>query len=112
MKPPVKNHFHPPIYGIMLERIAGKRRVLLFSLMDCTGYFQIPLTLVIKKRTTLLVPTERLPTVACLSAYAMHQARSKGVCAIFHDMVEKKWKCFMDGLLVFGNHWKIASDPS
>ncbi|GJV85963.1 hypothetical protein Tco_1525861 [Tanacetum coccineum] len=36
--------------------------------------FKFPLTLVIKKRPHLLVPTERLPTVACLSAYAIARA--------------------------------------
>ncbi|GJW55439.1 hypothetical protein Tco_0099524 [Tanacetum coccineum] len=39
--------------------------------------FKFPSTLMIKKRKHSRVLTERSPTVACLLAYAMHQARSK-----------------------------------
>ncbi|GKC41801.1 hypothetical protein Tco_1059523 [Tanacetum coccineum] len=41
--------------------------------------FKFPSTLKIKKRPHSCVLMERSPTVACLSAYAMHRARSKGV---------------------------------
>ncbi|GJZ91228.1 hypothetical protein Tco_0663155 [Tanacetum coccineum] len=41
--------------------------------------FKFPSTLMIKKRQHSRVLTERSPTVACLLAYAMHRARSKGV---------------------------------
>ncbi|GJZ92552.1 hypothetical protein Tco_0664617 [Tanacetum coccineum] len=41
--------------------------------------FKFPSTLKIKKRPHLRVLMERSPTVACLSAYAMHRARSKGM---------------------------------
>ncbi|GJW65175.1 reverse transcriptase domain-containing protein [Tanacetum coccineum] len=40
--------------------------------------FKFPSTLMIKKRQHSRVLTERSPTVACLLAYAMHRARSKG----------------------------------
>ncbi|GJR61479.1 hypothetical protein Tco_1503641 [Tanacetum coccineum] len=46
---------------------------------------------------------EHLPTVACLSAYAMHRARSMCMMAIFHDMIEKTMEVFMDDFSVFGN---------
>ncbi|GJU60487.1 reverse transcriptase domain-containing protein [Tanacetum coccineum] len=39
--------------------------------------FKFPSTFMIKKRQHSRVLTERSPTVACLLAYAMHQARSK-----------------------------------
>ncbi|GJT91829.1 reverse transcriptase domain-containing protein [Tanacetum coccineum] len=39
--------------------------------------FKFPSTLMIKKRQHSCVLTERSPIVACLSAYAMHQAHSK-----------------------------------
>ncbi|GJY09321.1 hypothetical protein Tco_0377506 [Tanacetum coccineum] len=39
--------------------------------------FKFPSTLKIKKRPHSRVLMERLPTVACLSAYVMHRARSK-----------------------------------
>nr|GEU47511.1 transposon Ty3-I Gag-Pol polyprotein [Tanacetum cinerariifolium] len=57
----------------------------------------------IKKRLYSRVLIEHLPTVACLLAYAMHQARSKSIMAIFHDMIEKIMEVFMDDFLVFGN---------
>ncbi|GJW15331.1 reverse transcriptase domain-containing protein [Tanacetum coccineum] len=41
--------------------------------------FKFPSTLMIKKRQHSHVLTERSPTVACLLAYAMHRARSKGI---------------------------------
>ncbi|GJY63875.1 hypothetical protein Tco_0465335 [Tanacetum coccineum] len=40
--------------------------------------FKFPSTFMIKKRQHSRVLTERSPTVACLLAYAKHQARSKG----------------------------------
>ncbi|GJV12117.1 reverse transcriptase domain-containing protein [Tanacetum coccineum] len=40
--------------------------------------FKFPSTLMIKKRPHSLVLMERSPIAACLSAYAMHRARSKG----------------------------------
>ncbi|GJQ95561.1 reverse transcriptase domain-containing protein [Tanacetum coccineum] len=40
--------------------------------------FKFPSTLTIKKRPHSLVLMERSPIAACLSAYAMHRARSKG----------------------------------
>ncbi|GKB78756.1 reverse transcriptase domain-containing protein [Tanacetum coccineum] len=40
---------------------------------------EFPSTLMIKRRQHSRVLTERSPTVACLSAYAMHRARSKGI---------------------------------
>nr|GEU78397.1 reverse transcriptase domain-containing protein [Tanacetum cinerariifolium] len=48
------------------------------SPMVSLGIFKFPLTLVIRKRQRLPVPTERLPIDACLSAYAMHHALFKG----------------------------------
>ncbi|GKG21144.1 hypothetical protein Tco_0383739, partial [Tanacetum coccineum] len=64
-----KDHFPLPFMDQMLERLAGNE------------YY------------CLLVPTERLPTVACLSAYAMHQARSKGGCwPSFTTWLKRQWK--------------------
>ncbi|GKA28009.1 reverse transcriptase domain-containing protein [Tanacetum coccineum] len=41
--------------------------------------FKFPLTLMIKKRQHSRVLTEHSPIAACLLAYAMHRARSKGI---------------------------------
>ncbi|GJR21377.1 reverse transcriptase domain-containing protein [Tanacetum coccineum] len=44
--------------------------------------FKFPLTLMIKKRQHSRVPTEHSPIAACLLAYAMHRARSKGLSKV------------------------------
>nr|GEW14619.1 reverse transcriptase domain-containing protein [Tanacetum cinerariifolium] len=51
------------------------------SSMVSLGISKFPLTLVIRKRLHSHAPTGRSPIVACLSVYAMHRARFKGVCA-------------------------------
>nr|GEW07082.1 reverse transcriptase domain-containing protein [Tanacetum cinerariifolium] len=71
-----KDHFPQPFMDQMLERLAGN--VYYCFLDGFSGYFQIPIYPKIKKRPHSRVLTERLPTVACLLAYAMHRARSKG----------------------------------
>nr|GEU46336.1 hypothetical protein [Tanacetum cinerariifolium]GEU54080.1 hypothetical protein [Tanacetum cinerariifolium] len=63
----------------------------------------------IKKRPHLGILTERLPTVACLLAYAMHRARSKGVMAIFNDMIEKRWKSSWTTSWFLGIHLELVS---
>nr|GEW58517.1 reverse transcriptase domain-containing protein [Tanacetum cinerariifolium] len=71
-----KDHFSLPFMDQMLERLAGNEY---YCFLDgFSGYFQIPIDPKIKKRPHPCVLTERLPTVACLLAYAMHQACSKG----------------------------------
>ncbi|GJZ03061.1 reverse transcriptase domain-containing protein [Tanacetum coccineum] len=53
--------------------------------------FKFPSTLMIKKRQHSRVLMERSPTVACLLAYAMHRARSKGNSfGIAFSSVDKK----------------------
>nr|GEX80759.1 reverse transcriptase domain-containing protein [Tanacetum cinerariifolium]GEZ84607.1 reverse transcriptase domain-containing protein [Tanacetum cinerariifolium] len=72
-----KDHFPLPFMDQMLERIAGNEY---YCFLDgFLGYFQISIDPKIKKRPHSRVLTERLPTVACLLAYAMHRARSKGL---------------------------------
>ncbi|GJT14248.1 hypothetical protein Tco_1252748 [Tanacetum coccineum] len=90
----------------MLERLAGNEYYCF--MMEFFGYFHNTIgPLVIKKRPHLLVPTERLPTVACLSAYAMHRARSKGVCwPSFTTWLKKTMEVFMDDFSVFGNSFE------
>ncbi|GJW69877.1 reverse transcriptase domain-containing protein [Tanacetum coccineum] len=61
----------------------------------------------IKRRQHSRLLTECSPTVACLSAYALHRARSKRcMMAIFHDMIEKTMEVFMDDFSVFGNSFE------
>nr|GEU35364.1 reverse transcriptase domain-containing protein [Tanacetum cinerariifolium] len=71
-----KDHFPIPFMDQMLERLAGNEY---YCFLDgFFGYSKSPLTHVIRKRLHSHAPTGRSPTVACLSAYAMHQARFKG----------------------------------
>ncbi|GJR21955.1 reverse transcriptase domain-containing protein [Tanacetum coccineum] len=60
--------------------------------------FKFPSILKIKKKQHSRVLTERWPIVACLSAYAMHQARSKGVCWLsFMTWSKRQWKSLWIG---------------
>nr|GEU69563.1 DNA-directed DNA polymerase [Tanacetum cinerariifolium] len=72
-----KDHFPLPFMDQMLKRLAGNEY---YSFIDgFSGYFQIPIDPKDQENTIFLrVLTKRLPTVACLLAYAMHRARSKG----------------------------------
>nr|GEX39718.1 reverse transcriptase domain-containing protein [Tanacetum cinerariifolium] len=62
-----KDHFPLPFMDLMLERLVGNEY---YCFLDgFSGYFQIPIDPKIKKRPHSRVLTERVPTVACLSAY-------------------------------------------
>nr|GEU74199.1 reverse transcriptase domain-containing protein [Tanacetum cinerariifolium] len=76
-----KDHFPLPLMDQMLERLAGNEYYCFLN--------------------------ECFPTVACLLGYAMHRARSK-MMAIFHDMIEKTMKVFMDDFSVFGNSFETC----
>ncbi|GKD99114.1 hypothetical protein Tco_1383011, partial [Tanacetum coccineum] len=72
-----KDHFPLPFMDQMLERLAGNEY---YCFLDgFSGYFQIPIDLKDQKKPHSPAHTECLPTVACLLAYAMHRARSRGV---------------------------------
>nr|GEW81021.1 reverse transcriptase domain-containing protein [Tanacetum cinerariifolium] len=72
-----KDHFPLPFIDQMLERLAGNEY---YCFLDgFMGHFQIPIDPKDQEKTTFTCPYERLPTVACLLAYAMHRACSKGV---------------------------------
>nr|GEZ20673.1 reverse transcriptase domain-containing protein [Tanacetum cinerariifolium] len=70
-----KDHFPLSFMDQMLERLA--RNEYYCFLDEFFGYFQIPLTLVIKKRQCSPAHIARLPTVACLLACAMLRALFK-----------------------------------
>nr|GEX40195.1 reverse transcriptase domain-containing protein [Tanacetum cinerariifolium] len=70
-----KDHFSLLFMDQMLERLVGNDY---YCFLDgFLGYFKFPSIRKIKKRPYSRVLTECLPTVACLLAYAMHQARFK-----------------------------------
>ncbi|GJT32196.1 hypothetical protein Tco_0922615 [Tanacetum coccineum] len=63
----------------------------------------------IKKRPHSLVLMECLPTVACLSVYAMHRALPK-VLMHLHDLTKKTIEVFMDDFFsLWGNPSKTSS---
>nr|GEX15302.1 reverse transcriptase domain-containing protein [Tanacetum cinerariifolium] len=69
----------------MLERLAENEY---YCFLDgFLSYFQIPIDPKIKKRPHSRVLTDRLPTVACLLAYAMHEARSNDKAKV--DVIAK-----------------------
>nr|GEZ59177.1 reverse transcriptase domain-containing protein [Tanacetum cinerariifolium] len=75
-----KDHFPLPFMDQMLERLV---RNVYYCFLDGvyalnTVTFKFSSILKINKRPHSRVLTERLPIVACLLGYAMHQARSKG----------------------------------
>ncbi|GJU78053.1 reverse transcriptase domain-containing protein [Tanacetum coccineum] len=72
-----KDHFPLPFMDQMLERLAGNDYYC-FSRWFFSGYFQIPIDPHDQEKTTFTCPYERSPIIACLLAYAMHRARSKG----------------------------------
>nr|GFA60635.1 reverse transcriptase domain-containing protein [Tanacetum cinerariifolium] len=72
-----KDHFPMLFKNQMLERLGGNEY---YCFLDgFSGYIQILIDPQYKKRPHSCVLMECLPTVACLSAYVMHWARSKGV---------------------------------
>nr|GEX65471.1 hypothetical protein [Tanacetum cinerariifolium] len=71
-----KDHFPLPFMDQMLEGLAGNEY---YSFLDgFSGYFQIPIDPKDQEKPYSRLLMERLPTVACLLAYAIHWARSKG----------------------------------
>nr|GEU61300.1 reverse transcriptase domain-containing protein [Tanacetum cinerariifolium] len=71
-----KDHFSLPFMDQMLERLAGNE---FYCFLDgFFGYFQIPIDLKDQERAPSLALMELLPTDACLSAYVMLRACSKG----------------------------------
>ncbi|GKF09907.1 DNA-directed DNA polymerase [Tanacetum coccineum] len=61
----------------MLKRLAGNEY---YCFLDgFSGYFQIPINPHDQEKTTFTCPYGTFSDVACLSAYAMHRAHSKGI---------------------------------
>ncbi|GJW92338.1 hypothetical protein Tco_0169891 [Tanacetum coccineum] len=100
----------------MLMRLAGNEYYCF--LMVSSGYFQIPIDPVDQEKTTFYLLTERLPSVACLSAYAMLQARFTLYVSNFlgHGLRMKRWTSLWTDFFASlphgshrGNHGAITS---
>nr|GEU90197.1 reverse transcriptase domain-containing protein [Tanacetum cinerariifolium] len=100
-----KDHFPLPFMDQMLERLAGNQY---YCFLDgFSGYFQIPIDPKDQEKITFTYPYEtfayrRIPFRLC-NAPGMFQ---RCMMAIFHDMIEKTMKVFMDDFSVFGNSFQ------
>nr|GEV17109.1 reverse transcriptase domain-containing protein [Tanacetum cinerariifolium] len=97
-----KDHFPPPFMDQMLKRLAGNEY---YCLLDgFSGYFQIPIDLKDQEKTTFTCPYgtfayRRMPFGLCNAPGTFQRC----MMAIFHDMIEKTMKVFMDDFSVFRN---------
>nr|GEW27584.1 reverse transcriptase domain-containing protein [Tanacetum cinerariifolium] len=97
-----KDNFPLPFMDQMLERLAGNE---FYCFLDgFFGCFQIPIDPHNQEKTTFTCPYgtfayRRMPFGLCNAPGTFQRC----MLAIFHDMVEKTMKVFMDDFLVFGN---------
>nr|GEY52806.1 reverse transcriptase domain-containing protein [Tanacetum cinerariifolium] len=97
-----KDHFPLPFMDQMLERYSGNQY---YCFLDgFSGYFQIPIDLKDQEKTTFTCPYgtfayRRMPFGLCNAPGTFQRC----MMAIFHDMIEKTIKVFMDDFSVFRN---------
>nr|GEV93471.1 DNA-directed DNA polymerase [Tanacetum cinerariifolium] len=97
-----KDHFPLPFMDQMLERLAGNE---FYCFIDgFSGYIQIPINPPDQEKTTFTCPygtfAYRRMTFGLCNALGTFQ---RCMMAIFHDMIEKTIKVFMDDFLVLGD---------
>nr|GEV42191.1 reverse transcriptase domain-containing protein [Tanacetum cinerariifolium] len=97
-----KDHFPLPFMDQMLERLAGNE---FYCFLDgFLGYFQIPIYPKDQEKTIFTCPYgtfayRRMPFGLCNAPGTFQRC----MMAIFHDMIEKTMKVFMDDFSVFGD---------
>nr|GFB30753.1 reverse transcriptase domain-containing protein [Tanacetum cinerariifolium] len=97
-----KDHFPLPFMDQMLERLAGNEY---YCFLDgFLGYFQIPIDPKDQEKTTFTCPYgtfayKRMP----FGLFNSPGTFQRCMMAIFHDMIEKTMKVFIDDFSVFGN---------
>nr|GEX81473.1 reverse transcriptase domain-containing protein [Tanacetum cinerariifolium] len=97
-----KDHFPLPLMDQMLEQLAGNE---FYCFLDgFSGYIQIPINLPDQEKTTFTCPYgtfayRRMPFGLCNAPGTFQRC----MMAIFHDMIEKTMKVFMDDFSVFGD---------
>nr|GEV03783.1 hypothetical protein [Tanacetum cinerariifolium] len=100
-----KGHFPLPLMDQMLERLAGNEY---YCFIDSFfGYFQIPINPRDQEKTTFTCPYStfayrRMPFGLCNAPGTFQRC----MLAIFHDMVEKTMKVFMDDFSVIRNSFE------
>nr|GEU52880.1 reverse transcriptase domain-containing protein [Tanacetum cinerariifolium] len=97
-----KDHFPLPFMDQMLERLAGNKYYCFLN--DFSGYIQIPKDPQDQEKTTFMCPYRtfayrRMPFGLCNAPGTFQRC----MMAIFHDMIEKTMKVFMDDFSVFRN---------
>ncbi|GJZ83454.1 reverse transcriptase domain-containing protein [Tanacetum coccineum] len=100
-----KDHFPLPFMVQMLERLAENEY---YCFLDgFSGYFQIPIDPKDQEKTTFTCPYgmfayRRMAFGLCNAPGTFQRC----MLAIFHDMVKKRMKVFMDDFSVFGNSFE------
>nr|GEX21749.1 reverse transcriptase domain-containing protein [Tanacetum cinerariifolium] len=97
-----KDHFPLPFMDQMLERLAGNEFYYFFD--GFSSYFQIPINPPDQEKTTFTSPYgtfayRRMPFGLCNAPGTFQRC----MMALFHNMIEKTMKVFMDDFLVFGD---------
>nr|GEV61482.1 reverse transcriptase domain-containing protein [Tanacetum cinerariifolium] len=101
------DHFPLHFMDQMLERLAGNQY---YCFLDgFYGYFQIPIDPKDQEKTTFTCPYgtfayRRMPFGLCNAPGTFQRC----MMAIFHDMIEKTMKVFMDDFLVFENSFQTC----
>nr|GFC54845.1 retrovirus-related Pol polyprotein from transposon 17.6 [Tanacetum cinerariifolium] len=102
-----KDHFPLPFMDQILERLAGNKY---YCFLDgFSGYFQIPIDPKDQEKTTFTYPYgtfayKRMPFGLCNAPGTFQRC----MMAIFHDMIEKTMKVFMDDFSVFRNSFSTC----
>nr|GEY57140.1 reverse transcriptase domain-containing protein [Tanacetum cinerariifolium] len=102
-----KDHFPLPFVDQMLERLAGNQYY--YFLDGFSGYFQILIDLKDQETTMFTCPYRTFAYLRMpfgLSNVPVMSQRC--MTAIFHDMIEKTMKVFMDDLSVFRNSFQTC----
>nr|GFA81499.1 reverse transcriptase domain-containing protein [Tanacetum cinerariifolium] len=99
-----KDHFPLPFMDQMLERLVGNQY---YFIDGFSGYFQILIDPKDQEKTTFTCPYKtfayrRMPFGLCNAPGTFQRC----TMAIFHDMIEKTMKVFMDYFSVFGNSFQ------
>nr|GFA94925.1 reverse transcriptase domain-containing protein [Tanacetum cinerariifolium] len=102
-----KDHFPLPFMDQMLKRLAGNEY---YCFLDgFSGYFQILIDPKDQEKTTFTCPYgtfayKRMPFGLCNAPGTFQHC----MMAIFHDMIERTMKVFMDDFFVFGNSFSTC----